>query len=37
MSCVKIKDPGDTDFRQGDIVPRDHFDQENLQDRGKCS
>ena len=30
MSCVKIKDPGDTDFRQGDIVPRDHFDQENL-------
>ena len=30
MSCVKIKDPGDTDFRQGDIVPRDHFDAENL-------
>src|SRR3954464_1496693 len=30
MSCVKIKDPGETDFRQGDIVPRDHFDQENL-------
>jgi DNA-directed RNA polymerase subunit beta' len=30
MSCVKIKDPGDTDFRQGDIVPRDHFDQENM-------
>src|SRR5581483_4025359 len=29
-SCVKIKDPGDTDFRQGDIVPRDHFDAENL-------
>ena len=30
MSCVKIKDPGDTEFRIGDIVPRDHFDQENL-------
>src|SRR5206468_2325411 len=30
MGCVKIKDPGDTDFRQGDIVPRDHFDGENL-------
>ena len=30
MNCVKIKDPGETDFRQGDIVPRDHFDQENL-------
>ena len=30
MACVKIKDPGDTDYRQGDIVPRDHFDQENL-------
>ncbi|MDE2508028.1 MAG: DNA-directed RNA polymerase subunit beta', partial [Planctomycetota bacterium] len=29
MSCVKVKDPGDTDFRQGDTVPRDHFDQEN--------
>ena len=23
MSCVKIKDPGDTEFRVGDIVPRD--------------
>ncbi len=30
MNCVKIKDPGETDFRQGDIVPRDHFEQENL-------
>jgi DNA-directed RNA polymerase subunit beta' len=30
MNCVKIKDPGDTEFRIGDIVPRDHFDQENL-------
>ena len=30
MSCVKIKDPGDTEFRVGDIVPRDHFEQENL-------
>jgi DNA-directed RNA polymerase subunit beta' len=27
---VKIKDPGETEFRVGDIVPRDHFDQENL-------
>ena len=30
MNCVKIKDPGDTEFRIGDIVPRDHFEQENL-------
>ena len=30
MTCVKIKDPGDVDFRIGDIVPRDHFEQENL-------
>jgi DNA-directed RNA polymerase subunit beta' len=30
MNCVKIKDPGDTEFRVGDIVPQDHFDQENL-------
>ena len=30
MGCVKIKDPGETDFRVGDIVPRDHFEQENL-------
>jgi DNA-directed RNA polymerase subunit beta' len=30
MNCVKIKDPGETDFRQGDIVPRDHFEAENL-------
>jgi DNA-directed RNA polymerase subunit beta' len=30
MACVKIKDPGETDFRQGDIVPRDHFDTENV-------
>ncbi len=30
MSCVKIKDPGETDFRQGDIVPRDAFETENL-------
>jgi DNA-directed RNA polymerase subunit beta' len=30
MSCVKIKDPGSVDFRVGDIVPRDHFEQENL-------
>ncbi len=40
MACVKIKDPGETDFRQGDIVPRDHFDAENLrveQSSGKKS
>ena len=30
MSCVKIKDPGETEYRLGDIVPRDHFEQENL-------
>ncbi len=30
VSCVKIKEPGESDFRSGDIVPRDHFDQENL-------
>ena len=30
MTCVKIKDPGNVDFRVGDIVPRDHFEQENL-------
>ncbi len=30
MNCVKVKDPADTEFRQGDIVPRDHFDQENI-------
>jgi DNA-directed RNA polymerase subunit beta' len=29
-ACVKIKDPGDTEYRVGDIVPRDHFEQENL-------
>jgi DNA-directed RNA polymerase subunit beta' len=30
MTGVKIKDPGDTEFRVGDIIPRDVFDQENL-------
>ncbi|AMV36403.1 DNA-directed RNA polymerase subunit beta' [Planctomyces sp. SH-PL62] len=30
VGCVKVKDPGDTDYRIGDIVPRDHFEQENL-------
>ena len=30
MSCVKVKDPGDSEYRVGDIVPRDHFEQENL-------
>ena len=29
LQCVKIKEAGDTDFRQHDIVPRDLFDQEN--------
>src|SRR3974377_2066915 len=30
MNCVKIKDHGETEYRLGDIVPRDHFEQENL-------
>jgi DNA-directed RNA polymerase subunit beta' len=30
MACVKVKEPGETDFRKDDIVPRDHFEQENL-------
>jgi DNA-directed RNA polymerase subunit beta' len=30
MSCVKIKESGDSEYRVGDIVPRDHFEQENL-------
>ena len=30
IGCVKVKDPGDTDYRVGDIVPRDDFEQENL-------
>jgi DNA-directed RNA polymerase subunit beta' len=30
MGCVKVKDPGDTDFRTNDIVPRDAFEAENL-------
>ena len=30
IGCVKIKDPGGTEYRVGDIVPRDHFEQENL-------
>ncbi len=30
MNCVKIKDPGETEFRIGDIVPREHFEQENM-------
>ncbi|MFH1920839.1 MAG: DNA-directed RNA polymerase subunit beta', partial [Planctomycetota bacterium] len=29
--CVKISDPGDTKFQEGDIVPRDVFDQQNAQ------
>jgi len=29
--CVKIADPGDTKFQQGDIVPKDVFDQQNAQ------
>jgi DNA-directed RNA polymerase subunit beta' len=30
MSCVKVKDSGETEYRIGDIVPRDHFEQENM-------
>ncbi len=30
MSGVKLKDPGDTEFHVGDIVPREVFDEENL-------
>jgi DNA-directed RNA polymerase subunit beta' len=30
MNCVKTKDAGETEFRVGDIVPRDAFEQENL-------
>jgi DNA-directed RNA polymerase subunit beta' len=30
VNCVKVKDPGDTDYRQGEIVPREHFDNENI-------
>jgi DNA-directed RNA polymerase subunit beta' len=30
MNCVKIKDPGDNEFRVGDIVPRDTYEQENM-------
>jgi DNA-directed RNA polymerase subunit beta' len=30
LSCMKVKDGGDSDFRVGDIVPREHFEQENL-------
>jgi DNA-directed RNA polymerase subunit beta' len=30
MQCVKVKEPGETDFRKDDIVPREHFEQENL-------
>ncbi|NLX98003.1 MAG: DNA-directed RNA polymerase subunit beta' [Rhodopirellula sp.] len=29
--CVKITDPGDTKFQEGDIVPREIFDQQNAQ------
>jgi DNA-directed RNA polymerase subunit beta' len=30
MNCVKVKEGGDSEYRVGDIVPRDHFEQENL-------
>ncbi|OHB81495.1 MAG: hypothetical protein A2V98_03015 [Planctomycetes bacterium RBG_16_64_12] len=29
--CVEISDPGDTKFQEGDIVPKDVFDQRNAQ------
>lgn len=29
--CVKIKNPGDVDFREGEIVPRDVFEAKNAQ------
>jgi DNA-directed RNA polymerase subunit beta' len=29
VSCVKVKEAGETDFKAGDIVPRDGFDAEN--------
>ena len=35
MSGVKIKDPGDTEFRVGDIVPREHFDAGEPPRRGR--
>jgi DNA-directed RNA polymerase subunit beta' len=30
VNCIKVKDAGESDFRVGDIVPREHFEQENL-------
>jgi DNA-directed RNA polymerase subunit beta' len=30
VNCVKVKDPGDSDYRQGEIVPRELFDNENI-------
>jgi len=30
MGCVKVKDPAESDYRQGDIVPREAFEAENL-------
>ena len=34
MNCVKVKDPAVTDFRQGEIVPRDAFEAENVRVEG---
>ena len=34
MNCVKVKDPGATDFRQSEIVPRDAFESENQRVEG---
>ena len=31
MSCLKINDPGDTDFQIGKLVPRDVLEQSNTQ------
>ncbi len=30
-NCLKITDPGDTKFQEGEIVPREVFDQQNTQ------
>ena len=37
MSCVKIKDPGDTEYRVGDIVPRDALRAGEPPDRGRAA
>ena len=38
MQCVKVKDPGETDFRRATSCRRDHFEQENLRvDRSRAA